>query len=154
MPNSNAAPFPVDATLHVYGATVTAKGTIANAEALTGANIVLAAQIPDLSAFSPLAKRPLPSVKQISFRGTLSDAAGGFHAGGSLHDMSVTSADGDLSGDAEIGLSKKVSLTAKLQSNRIDLDALQAELDQMPAAGAPAPPPRRRRQTAAAIEAE
>ncbi len=142
LPNSNAAsPFPVDATLQVYGATVAAKGTIANAEALTGANIVLTAQIPDLSAFSPLAKRPLPSVKQISFRGTLSDAAGGFHAGGSLHDMAVTSADGDLSGNAEIGLSKKVSLTAKLQSNRIDLDALQAALDQMPAAGPPAPPP-------------
>jgi AsmA protein len=141
LPNANAAPFPVDATLHVYGATMTAKGTIANAEALTGANIVLAAQIPDLSAFSPLAKRPLPSVRQISFRGTLSDAAGGFHAGGSLHDMSVTNADGDLSGDAEIGLSKKVSLTAKLQSNRIDLDALQAELEQMPAASAPAAPP-------------
>ncbi len=141
LPKANAAPFPIDATLQAYGATLAAKGTIANAEALTGANIVLTAQIPDLSAFSPLAKRPLPPVKQISFRGTLSDAAGGFHAGGSLHDMSVTSADGDLSGDAEIGLSKKVSLTAKLHSNRIDLDALQAELDQMPAAGAPAPPP-------------
>ena len=45
--------IPVDATLQVYGATVAAKGTIANAEALTGANIVLAAQIPDLSALSP-----------------------------------------------------------------------------------------------------
>jgi AsmA protein len=141
LPNPNPAPFPVDATLQAYGATVTAKGTIANAEALTGANIVLAAQIPDLSAFSPLAKRPLPPVKQISFGGTLQDAPGGFHAGGSLHSMSVTSADGDLSGDAEIGLSKKVSFTAKLQSNRIDLDALQGALDQMPAAGAPAPPP-------------
>jgi uncharacterized protein involved in outer membrane biogenesis len=139
LPNATAAPLPVDATLQAYGGTLAAKGTIANAEALTGANIVLTAQIPDLSAFSPLAKRPLPSVKQISFRSTLSDAPGGFHAGGSLHGMSVTSADGDLSGDAEIGLTKKVSLTAKLQSNRIDLDALQAELDQMPAAYAPAP---------------
>ena len=52
--------------------------------------------------------------------------------------MSLTSSDGDLAGDAAIGLGTRASFTAKLQSNRIDLDALQAALDQMPVAVSPA----------------
>jgi uncharacterized protein involved in outer membrane biogenesis len=139
LPNAKPAPFPVDATLQAAGATISAKGTIADARAMTGANVVLAAQIPDLSALSPLARRPLPAVKQIAFQGTLSDAPGGFHAGAAVHGMSLTTADGDMSGDVAVGLGTRASLTAKVQSNRIDLDALQAAVDQMPAAASSAP---------------
>jgi uncharacterized protein involved in outer membrane biogenesis len=148
MPNAKPAPLPVDATIQAAGATFTIKGTIADAQALTGANLALTAQIPDLAALSPLARRPLPGIKQIKFQGSLTDASpGGFRSGASLHGMALTTADGDLAGDAAIGLAPKTSLTANLRSNRIDLDALQAALDQTPAppssaAGAapPAPP--------------
>ena len=61
MPGAKPAPFPVDVTLQAAGATISAKGAIADAHAMTGANIALAAQIPDLSALSPLARRPLPA---------------------------------------------------------------------------------------------
>jgi uncharacterized protein involved in outer membrane biogenesis len=140
LPGAKPAPFPVDLSAQVAGATVSAKGGIADARALTGMNLVLAAQIPDLSGLSALARRKLPAVKQIAFQGTLTDAAGGFRSGALLHGLSLTSADGDVSGDMAIGLGTRDSLTANVRSNRVDLDALQAEIDQMPAASAsPAP---------------
>jgi uncharacterized protein involved in outer membrane biogenesis len=134
MPGAKPAPFPVDVTFQAAGATVSAKGTIANAQAMTGATIALAAQIPDLSTLSTLAHRPLPAVKQVAFQGTLTDAQGGFQHGAALHGLSLTSAGGDLTGDAAIGLGTRNSLTAALKSSRIDLDALQAVTDQMPEA--------------------
>ena len=138
MPGAKPAPFPVDLTVQAAGATATAKGAIADAHAMTGANIALAAQIPDLSKLSPLARRPLPAVKTIALQTTLTDASGGFRNGAVVHGLSLTSADGDLSGDASVGLAPRPSLTGVLRSNRIDVDALQAAIDQTPAA---APPP-------------
>jgi AsmA protein len=149
MPGAKAAPFPVDATFKAAGATISAKGTIADARALTWVNIALAGKIPDLSALSPLAGQPLPAVQQVAFQGTLTEAAGGFRQGAAVHGLSLTSADGDLSGDAVVGLGGRVSVTASVKSNRIDLDALQAAIDKMPATAsgaagtgaAPAPAP-------------
>jgi AsmA protein len=138
MPGAKPAPFPVDVTFRAGGATMSAKGTIADAQAMTGASIVLAAQIPDLSGLSPLARRPLPALKQIELKATLADAPGGFRHGAALHALSLTSAGGDISGDATIGLGARNSLVAALKSSRIDLDALQTAIDQMPAA---TPPP-------------
>ncbi|MGD0102929.1 MAG: AsmA family protein [Rhodopila sp.] len=153
MPGAKPAPFPVDVTVQAAGATASAKGAIADARAMTGANIALAAQIPDLSALSPLARQPLPALKTVAFNATLTDADGGFRNGAGLHGVGLTSAAGDLAGDAAIGLGARTSLTAALKSDRIDLDVLQAAIDQAPAAaprappsGAtpPPPPPRRR----------
>jgi AsmA protein len=148
MPGAAPAPFPVDATIQADGATATAKGTIADARALTGVNVALKAQIPDLSALSPLARQPLPALKTIAFAGTITDAGGGFRHGAALHNVSLTGQDGDLAGDAAISLGARTSVTAVLKSNHIDLDAIQAAVDQMPdaqppasAAPASAPPP-------------
>jgi AsmA protein len=132
MPGAAPAPFPIDAALQTAGATISAKGSIADAQAMTGANLALAAQIPDLAALSPLARRPLPAVKQVAFQGTLTDLPGGFHAGAAVRGLTLTSADGDIAGDATIGLVPKTNITANLRSNRIDLDALQAAVDQTP----------------------
>jgi uncharacterized protein involved in outer membrane biogenesis len=140
LPGAKPSPFPVDATVQVAGATASAKGTVADAQALTGANLVVAAQIPDLSALSALARRPLPAIKQIAFQATLSDAQGGFRNGVTLHGLSLTDTAGDLSGDVTIGLTPKPSLTAKLQSKRIDLDVLQAAIDQTPSSSSSPPP--------------
>jgi AsmA protein len=134
MPGANPAPFPVDATIKADGATASAKGTIADAHALTGVNVALAAEIPDLSTLSPLARRPLPALKNVAFKTTLADGNGGFRHGAALHGISLTGPDGDLSGDATIAFGARNSVTAALKSNRIDLDALQTAFDQMPAA--------------------
>jgi uncharacterized protein involved in outer membrane biogenesis len=141
LPGAKPVPFPVDATVQADGATATAKGTIADARALTGATVALAAQIPDLSALSPLARRPLPALKNIAFQTTLANADGGFRHGATLHGLSLTGPNGDLSGDAAISFGARVAVTGALKSNRIDLDALQAAFDQMPAAAASASKP-------------
>jgi AsmA protein len=141
LPGAAPAPFPVDVTLQAAGAAITAKGTVTDVRALTGANLALAAQIPDLAALSPLVRRPLPALKTVAFQGTLTDAAGGFRNGAALHGLTLTSAEGDLTGDASIGLGARPSLVAALRSNRIDLDAIEAAIDAEPPAAAPASAP-------------
>jgi AsmA protein len=140
LPGAKPSPFPVDVTVQADGATASAKGTIADARATTGMNVALTARIPDLSALSPLAGHPLPALKTIAFQGTLTDAAGGFRHGAALHALTLTSPNGDLSGDAAIALGTRTALTADLTSKRIDLDAVQAAINQMPAAAAPSAP--------------
>jgi AsmA protein len=141
LPGAKPVAFPIDATVQAAGGSATVKGTIADAQALTGARLAVTANIPDLSTLSALARRPLPAIRQVAFQGTLSDAQGGFRDGATVQGLSLTSADGDLAGDATIGLAPKTSLTAKLQSKRIDLDALQDAVSHMPPSPPPAPPP-------------
>jgi uncharacterized protein involved in outer membrane biogenesis len=154
LPGAAPSPFPIDATFQAAGATISAKGSIADAHALTGANLALAAQVPALAALSPLARRPLPALKNVAFHGTLTDAAGGFRNGAALHGMALTSTEGDVAGDVAIGLGARTALTAALKSNRIDLDAIQAAVKPAPQAatppaaepapgGNPPPPPKR-----------
>lgn len=138
LPNAAPAPFPVTASLKMADATITAKGSVANIQALSGTNIALAANVPDLSALSPLARRPLPAVKQVNFQGTLT---GDLRSSAALHGLSLTSADGDLSGDATVLLAPRHALTATLTSKRIDLDSLQAAIGQAPPPAAEPPPP-------------
>ncbi len=134
LPGAKPAPFPVDATLQAADATLSVKGTVAGVRAMTGVNLAIAARIPDLSALSSLARRPLPALKQVAFQATLTDAAGGFRNGAALHGFSLTTTGGDLSGDATIGLGARTVLTAVLKSSRIDIDALQAGFDKSPGA--------------------
>jgi AsmA protein len=152
LPGAAPAPFPVDATLQAAGATISAKGTVTDVRALSGTNLALTAQIPDLAALSPLARRPLPALKTVAFQGTLTDAAGGFRNGAALHGLTLTSAEGDLTGDVSAGFGARQSVVAALRSNRIDLDAVEAAIDTAPQAAAPAstpgapsapPPPKR-----------
>lgn len=159
MPDAKPAPFPVAVNVQAAGATASAKGAVADARAMSGLNVALAAQIPDLSTMSPLARRPLPALKAVTLQGNLTDVNGGFRHGAALHGLSLSSPDGDLAGDAAIGFGAKASLSAVLRSNRIDLDAIQPAIDQTPAAapspaagpppaagtpGAPSPAPKRR----------
>ena len=141
MPGAKPAPFPIDVNLQAAGATATAKGTLADARAMSGVNLALAAQIPDLSALSPLARRPLPAVKSIALQTSLTDVNGGLRQGAALHALTLTSADGDLAGDAALGLGARPTLTAAFRSNRIDLDAIQQAIDQTPAPTPPQPAP-------------
>ena len=141
MPGAKPTPFPIDVNLQAAGAAATAKGTLANARAMTGVNLALAAQIPDLSALSPLARRPLPAIKAIALQAGLTDVNGGLRQGAALHALTLTSADGDLAGDATLGLGARPALTAVLHSNRIDLDAIQQAIDQTPAPTPPQPAP-------------
>src|SRR5208337_610150 len=140
VPRATPQPFPVDVTARAVGATITGKGSFADAGALAGATIALAAQIPDLAALSPLARRPLPALRTLAFQGTLTDAAGGFRNGAALHNLALTSPDGDLSGEVSVRLAARDSVTAVLKSNRVDLDAIERAVDTAPPSAAPPPP--------------
>ena len=129
------APVPVDLIFRADNASLTVKGTVANPETLSGADLVLEASIPDLAALSPVAHRPLPALTQVAFQGHLTDAPGGFEHGAALHAMKLTAAQGDLSGDVAFANGPPQSLTGNLHANRIDADALMA------AAGKPVTPP-------------
>ena len=132
-------PVPVDVTLTAAGATLTAKGTIAQPSALSGANLALSGQVPDLGALSPLVHHPLPVLKSLTMAGTITDTGGGFANGLALRDLRLTTPDGDLAGELALQLGPKPSVAATLTSDRIDVDALKAALAQ-PAAAAPPPP--------------
>jgi uncharacterized protein involved in outer membrane biogenesis len=69
----------------------------------------------------------------ISANAIVTAAAGGFQNGADLHGLSLNSPAIDLAGEAAIALQPRRSLTARLTSNHIDLDALHAAIDHQPA---------------------
>lgn len=138
MPGASGA-VPLDIVADAAGAHFTAKGSVANPEALSGVALDIAAAIPDLSALTPLVRRPLPALKTVELTAHLTDAAGGFGKGIALGNLVLTSAAGDVKGNLAVGFGLPLSVTAKLASDRIDADALSAaEGKPLPAAsGAP-----------------
>ena len=141
MPGAKPVAFPVDATVQAAGATLTVKGSVADAQALRGGNLAVAVRIPDLAALSAFARRPLPALKQVVFQGTVTDTPGGFRSGAILHSFALTGGGSDLSGDVAVSLAAKTVVAAVLASNRIDLDMVQAGMDHPPEGGAGAGAP-------------
>ncbi len=138
-----AGPFPLDVKAQAAGGNLEVKGAIAHPRTFGGVGLGINAGLPDLATLSPLVGRPLPPIKSVALQAELNDAAGGFRQGGTLRNIKLTTAAGDLSGEAALTLGQKPSFTAQLASTRIDANALMA------AAGKPvkttrpagAPPP-------------
>ena len=99
----------------------------------------------------------MPALKTIAFQTTLTDASGGFRHGAALRALTLTSADGDLSGDAAIA-SWTPSVPDQRRSNRIASTSTpckppstrrrRARADvppPPPSPAAPPPPPAKRR---------
>ncbi len=124
-------------------ATLALKGSIASPRALSGKDLALAVQVPDLAAFPAPGGPSLPALKKVSLRTWIGDAPGGV----ALHDLVLTAPAGDLEGNATLGRADgRPVLRATLTSSRLDLDALRRLLGTgTPAApataAAPAPPP-------------
>jgi uncharacterized protein involved in outer membrane biogenesis len=135
-----AGPFPVDVSAHAAGTSVAIKGGLADPVHLSGADLAVAATVPDLAALSPLARRLLPPLANIAFEGKIGDRDGGLLHGAVLHDGKLTLPQGDLSGTVGVGFAGRPSLQAVLTSDRIDLDGLSAALKSARPA-APSPPP-------------
>jgi AsmA protein len=135
-----AGPFPVDVTATAAGASVAVKGGIADPAHLTGLDLNTSAKIPDLGALSPLAQRPLPPLKNVAFQGHLT-SPNGLRKGIELQGAKLTSALADLAGDAGVNFSRPPSVTARLTSDRLNLDAVLAAFRQ-PGPAAPPPPAR------------
>ena len=136
-----AGPFPVDVKAQAGDATFAAKGAIAHPATLGGVGLAITAQVPDLAALSALAGHKLPAIRSIAFNGELNDAAGGFTQGATLRGIKLTTADGDLSGQAGVTLGKPVMISAKLTSTRLDTDALLGAAGKPVQQNRPAGPP-------------
>ena len=116
--------FPVDVSLAVAGATVTAKGTLADPARVAGAVLMVSARIPALAPFAALVRRPVPDVKDIVLDAHLAEAQGGFSKGIALTQARLSLPQGDVAGDASVTFTGPASITGNATSKRIDLDAL------------------------------
>jgi AsmA protein len=152
MPSAAATPpgpFPVALDIEAAGATLTAKGGVANPLALTGLDLAISARVPDLAALSPLVQQPLPALQAISFDGHVADGEGGIAKTIVLRGLSLSSPDGDVAGDVTVTLKPRLDAVGTLAGKRLDLDALQAAYAKAPSfvappfvpPGKPAPPP-------------
>ncbi len=138
-----AGPFPIDIEAKSGASNFAAKGAIADPAHLAGMDLAVSAATPDLAALSPLVGQPLPKLTNASFSGQIRDA-GGLSKGVAIAGAKFTSTQGDLVGDLSLAPGKPPAIDGKLTSNRLDLDAMRAALNQPAAAPAPAnpaPPP-------------
>ncbi len=87
-----------------------------------GLDAAMALRAPALAALRPMVSPGLPALTAVSLDGRLAVPA---DAGSlSLRDAKLSAHEGDLSGDAAIGLGGSVSLNGRLRSTRLDVDAL------------------------------
>jgi len=136
-------PYPVDVSAQAAGATLTVRGGISEPLSLSGIALNIDARVPDLSALTPVAGRPLPPLKSIALQAHASDPPGGGAIGGTLRGLRLTMPEADVAGDLALSLGTRPALTGVLRAERIDADALLAAFDRpQPAtatAGAAAP---------------
>ncbi len=132
----------IDVTAQAGGGTATAKGKIALPDPLSGIDLAVSAQVPDVAALGPLLRTAPPPLKDVSFAAQIS---GGLRPAGqklSLHQLKLTMPQGDVAGDLTLAVSPRISLQGNLASSRFDLDALPAMPAQAgTASSAPPPPP-------------
>jgi AsmA protein len=136
--SARSAPIPFALALNAGAATASATGTVADPAHLAGVSAALAASIPDLASLSPLAGERLPALREVTFKGALSDASA---QGFTLKGLSFAAAQADAAGDLAARMGARPSVQATLTSKRIDLDALRAAFAQPAAAPSASPAP-------------
>jgi AsmA protein len=148
VPGTQPQPTPVNLTLTVADATLSVSGTINDQATLSGVQLAVKGQIPDLMALSPLAGQNLPALKQIGLQATLTDGTGGLRNAIKLTGVTLTGPDADLTGDIAVTLTPKLTIVTTVTSKHIDLDALQTTTKAAPPnqpsttpGAAPAPSP-------------
>jgi AsmA protein len=125
--------MPIDLTLKAADASLTVRGT--------APHFAVSGSTPDLSALSPLAGRPLPSLHITSFQADLAPPANGTLAKALvLTGIRIAAPTGDVSGDATITLAAPVAIRAALTIHNLDPAALLAAMPS-PAPAAPAASP-------------
>jgi hypothetical protein len=140
MPPADHATVPLDLALSVGAATLTAKGTAVTPGALRGLDLDVAAMIPDLAAFAPVAGHKLPAWHDLAFAGHVTGDLRGPEALG-LHAATLTLPQAQLTGEVEWRPGTPPALKADVAAKRIDLDAMRPGLALLLPARPPAPPP-------------
>lgn len=142
-----AGPWPVDVAVSLPGqARLGVQGAVANPALVSGVDLRVALQAPDLNALSPLAGTPLPALRDVQVETRLSERTRLFLGGAHLREFSASSHAFDAAGDLELIVGERPGVAGRLASRRVDLDAVLAAIPAQGGAGAPgaapAPPPR------------
>jgi AsmA protein len=135
-------PIPVAISGQAASATLSLRGTVPSSWSGLGYDLQASLHVPNLADLSPLARRPLPEVKDVAFDAHIGDA--GFKLRGfALHDLTLTSSLGDLDGNVTAAWSPVPTLSGTLASKHIDIDGIVAAMNtlQPPPPGEAAPPP-------------
>lgn len=129
------APFPVALAATAGTAEAKVNGTVASPMTGTGIALKIDAKVPDIASLSPLARRPLPALRDIVFSAALSGQDGELSRGVVLKDIALTMPQGDVAGALTLRQAPRPSAAGELRSKRLDVDALLAAI-----AGNPVPP--------------
>jgi AsmA protein len=134
-------PVPIALTGEAASAKLSLRGTVpANWNGL-GFDLQVNLRAPNLADLSPLARRPLPDIRDMMLDAHVGDA--GFKLRGfNLRELVLTSSLGDLTGNVTAAWSPVPTLSGTLSSRHFDLDGALAAIDMLdtPAPGAATPP--------------
>jgi AsmA protein len=133
-------PLPVSLEAAAAGARFSAHGTLPPSLSMGGTDVMISADIPDLSALSGFSPVGLPALKNIKFGAHATDA--GFKLTGTvLRDMSLQSDAGNLTGELTLDWSPAWAARGKIAGNHIVLDRLLAANNAVAGPAAPADQP-------------
>lgn len=140
-----AQPVRLDFQLAAAGAKIALVGNVADPARLSGTDIRVNADIPDLAALPGLAQAGLPPLKGIAVQTRITDLAGkpGLLTGFALHDLKLAAPQLQLDGDIAVTRGSPPLLQGSLHMARLDASALRSVHRTAPtpaAAGVPAPP--------------
>ena len=142
---SPVPPLNLDLTITAADTTLSVAGTIADPVRLSGTDLRIGANIPDLASLSALAYTPLPSLRGITAQTRLTDLPGkpGLLSGFILNDLKLALPQAELDGNISVTRGSPPLFQGKLHAVRIDADALRAATPAPARAAAPAPAPAR-----------
>jgi uncharacterized protein involved in outer membrane biogenesis len=127
-------PVPLALSGQIGTATLSARGTVPPAWGNTGLDLTISLHTPTLADLSPLAGRPLPDIKDVTFDSHIGDA--GFRLRGvDMRDLVFSSSLGDLAGNVVFAWAPVPTLNGTLTSKRFDIDAAEAAWNGYVAAG-------------------
>jgi len=135
----------VEVGLTAGGAAFSARGSMRDPVRLAGADLAVAASVPDTRTVAPLFGGTVPALRDLKAQARLSTPPGGIAQGVTLRELSVVQAHVELSGDLTLVQSPRLGVQANLAARRINLDALRtafAGAEQAAASPAPGRPQR------------
>jgi AsmA protein len=132
-------PIPVAISGQAASASLSLRGTVPSSWNGLGFDLQASLHVPNLADLSPLAREPLPEVKDVAFDAHVGDA--GFRLRGfALRDLTLVSSLGDLAGNVTAAWSPVPTVSGTLSSKHLDIDGIASALATLRPADT-APPP-------------
>ena len=146
VPTKPAKPTPTPLQINLTGsaaaATASLQGTINHPQTLSGVDVQIHAQTPDLSQTGALFGANLPKLTHLAVAGLLTDPHGqGLRHALALDQVAITADQAQLAGAATVNFGKIPDIQAVINAPRLDLTTLRAAFAAPPNITNPAPGP-------------